>query len=142
MRRLIGFFLVVWLCVWIGAPVCAQTEEDIQGCAKCMHCGMDRQQFAHCRMLLLYDDGSSQGTCSIHCAAVDLAVNIDRTPRSIKVGDYNTKKLVDAESAFWVLGGSKQGVMTRRAKWALKRRKTLRNSSRKTVEKSPISMEP
>jgi nitrous oxide reductase accessory protein NosL len=35
-----------------------------------------------------------------------------------QVGDYNTKMLVDAEKAFWVIGGNKPGVMTKRAKWA------------------------
>jgi nitrous oxide reductase accessory protein NosL len=34
------------------------------------------------------------------------------------VGDFKTKKLIDAEKAFWVIGGSKPGVMTKRAKWA------------------------
>jgi len=39
------------------------------------------------------------------------------------VGDFGTKKLIDAEKALWVLGGSKPGVMTKRGKWALRRRK-------------------
>jgi len=50
--------------------------------------------------------------------AVELANNIDKTPKSIKVADFNTKKLIDAESASWVIGGDRQGVMTGRAKWA------------------------
>ena len=29
-----------------------------------------------------------------------------------------TQSLVDAETALWVLGGTKPGVMTRRGKWA------------------------
>ena len=37
---------------------------------------------------------------------------------SYGVGDFNTKKLIDAEKAYWVIGGDKPGVMTRRAKWA------------------------
>jgi nitrous oxide reductase accessory protein NosL len=32
--------------------------------------------------------------------------------------DYATKELINAEKACWVLGGSKTGVMTKRAKWA------------------------
>lgn len=38
------------------------------------------------------------------------------------VGDYNTKRLIDAEKAVWVIGGGKQGVMTKRAKWAFEKR--------------------
>jgi nitrous oxide reductase accessory protein NosL len=34
------------------------------------------------------------------------------------VADYATKKLIDARSAVWVVGGRKSGVMTARAKWA------------------------
>ena len=50
--------------------------------------------------------------------AVDLALNIDKTPKTIQVADYNTKNLIDAEKAVWVIGGEKPGVMTKRAKWA------------------------
>jgi copper chaperone NosL len=65
-----------------------------------------------------YEDGLSIGTCSLHCTAIELALNIDKTPRSIEVADFKTKKLIDAEKAFWVIGGNKPGVMTKRAKWA------------------------
>ena len=60
--------------------------------------------------------------CSLHCAAIDLAINIDKTPKIIYVGDFNTKKLIDAEQAFWVIGGNKPGVMTKRAKWAFEKK--------------------
>ena len=30
--------------------------------------------------------------------------------------------LIDAEKAFWVIGGSKPGVMTKRAKWAFEKK--------------------
>ncbi|GAB4295944.1 MAG: nitrous oxide reductase accessory protein NosL [Desulfuromonadia bacterium] len=91
---------------------------DIAEFASCKYCGMDREKFAHSRIMVEYDDGTKMGTCSIHCLAVDLANNLDKTPKSIMVGDYNTKKLIDAEKAYWVIGGDKQGVMTMRAKWA------------------------
>jgi len=41
---------------------------------------MDREKFAHSRVFVQYDDGSVLGTCSIHCAAVDQAVRIDKSP--------------------------------------------------------------
>jgi nitrous oxide reductase accessory protein NosL len=93
-------------------------ENDIQKAAACPFCGMDRQKFAHSRVFIQYDDGSILGTCSIHCAAADMAVNLDKSPAAIWVGDYNNRKLIDAEKAFWVMGGKKMGVMTKRAKWA------------------------
>jgi nitrous oxide reductase accessory protein NosL len=73
-------------------------------------------------MLIVYDDGTEVGACSLHCAAIDLAINIDKSPKTIYVGDFNTKKLIDAEQAFWVIGGNKPGVMTKRAKWAFEKK--------------------
>jgi copper chaperone NosL len=92
--------------------------DDIAADKSCAYCGMDRGMFNHSRMLIEYDDGTIVATCSIHCSAVDLALRIDKTPKSIRVADYNSKELIDAEKAFWTMGGGKQGVMTKRAKWA------------------------
>jgi nitrous oxide reductase accessory protein NosL len=96
-------------------------EEDIEAYPECLYCGMDRQKFAHNRMLIEYED-DSEGFCSLHCAAIDLAIKIDQTPKAIRVGDYNTKTLIDAEKAVWVIGGGKMGVMTKRAKWAFEKK--------------------
>lgn len=112
-----------WLSVCIIMSVFALLAgsafgDDIKKHASCKYCEMDREKFGHTRMLIEYDDGTTQGTCSIHCAAVDLSLNIDKTPKAIWVGDFNTKKLIDAESASWVIVDGKPGVMTQRAKWA------------------------
>jgi copper chaperone NosL len=124
MKKLLGIWLGISLLTGLasfpfilGAGV-AFAQEDIAKHAACPYCGMDRQKFAHSRVFVTYDDGSTLGTCSIHCAAIDLAINIDKTPKAIMVGDFNTKELIDAEKAVWVMGGSKMGVMTKRAKWA------------------------
>jgi copper chaperone NosL len=93
-------------------------QEDVKASPTCRHCGMDREKFASSRMVIQYDDSSSLGVCSIHCAAVDLATTLDKAPTALLVADMGTKQLVDAEKASWVLGGSRPGVMTRRGKWA------------------------
>jgi copper chaperone NosL len=115
-----GLLLAVgWLLfAAMGSVAFAQKAPDVQNWPSCKYCGMDRDQFGHSRVLLEYDDGSSLGACSIHCAAVDLAIHIDKAPKSVQVGDYQTRKLIDAEKATWVIGGNKPGVMTKRAKWA------------------------
>lgn len=95
----------------------AQAQNDIQKSPSCIHCGMDRATFAHSRMVVAYD-GTTLGTCSIHCLAIDLIMNMGKTPNSIKVGDFNSKELIDAEKAFWVIGGKKPGVMSKQGKWA------------------------
>ena len=122
MRKALWVLVIVALFT-VSAPVAsAQGIDDIKKHPVCKFCNMDRQQYAHSRFLTEYDDGTSFGACSIHCAAVDVALNIDKTPRSYQVGDYNTKQLINAESATWVIGGSKPGVMTKRAKWAFEKK--------------------
>ena len=97
-----------------AAPAAKATEGD----ASCKHCGMDREKFAHSRMLIEYDDGTTAAVCSLRCAAVELISSIDRIPQAIRVGDFATRRLIDAEQAVWVIGGAKPGVMTRNPKWA------------------------
>ena len=122
MKRGGSLVLAGVLVLFIGMLVLAQAQEDTQKHPSCKYCGMNRQQFAHSRIFIEYDDASTVGTCSIHCAAVDLAINIDKTPKALQVGDYNSKVLIDAERASWVIGGSKMGVMTKRAKWAFEKK--------------------
>jgi nitrous oxide reductase accessory protein NosL len=100
-----------------AAAICADTA-DLAKHPSCKYCGMAREKWNFSRVYLDYDDGSTEGTCSIHCAAVDLALNIDKSPKTIWVADYATKQLIDGEKAVWVVGGTKPGVMTKRAKWA------------------------
>jgi len=112
------FRFVICLIAFLLIPLAASAQSDVQNQPACKYCGMDRNVYSHSRMLITYEDGSSTGACSLHCLATELALNIDKTPRSIEVGDYQTKKLIDAEKATWVIGGNKPGVMTKRAKWA------------------------
>ena len=116
MKRIVGFIFIMVLGFTLTGLVWAQ--DDIQKHPSCKYCGMDRAKFAHSRVFIENDDGTTEGTCSLHCAAVDLALNIDKTPKAIRVGDLTNKNLVDVEKAFWVIGGNKMGVMTKRAKWA------------------------
>ncbi len=109
--------IITTFCLLSGSFLWA-AENDVKKVPSCIHCGMNRETFAHSRMLIEYNDGSKAGFCSVHCAAVDLALNLDKAPLMISVADYGKKELIDAEKAFWIIGGSKQGVMTKNAKWA------------------------
>jgi len=90
----------------------------------CTYCGMKKAMFGHSWMNIERMDGSVVGVCSVHCAAVDMALNVDKPAKKITVGDYNSKKQIDAEKAYWVLGGDQMGVMTSRAKWAFVSKET------------------
>ena len=114
-RFFVLFVIAAWSLSMIGM---ASAQDDTKKYPSCQYCGMDREKFAYSRMLIEYTDGTAVGTCSIRCAAVDLALNRGKTLKAIMVGDYNSKALIDARKAIWVIGGKKTGVMTERAKWA------------------------
>jgi len=118
MKKISVCFAMMVLGLLMAVPGVWGMDNDVKEMPACIHCGMNREMFAHSRMLIEYNDGSKVGLCSLHCAAVDMALNLDKTPSAIRVGDYKKKELIDAEKAFWVIGGSKPGVMTKNAKWA------------------------
>lgn len=101
----------------------SEPKDDLADFPSCPLCGMDRKKFDYSRMYIIYEDGSTFGTCSLHGAVIELALKIDVVPKSIMVADYNTKNLINAEQAYWVIGGDRMGVMTKRAKWAFKEKK-------------------
>jgi copper chaperone NosL len=97
-------------------------QDDLQKYPSCPYCGMDRRKFHHSRMLVHYSDDVPDATCSLHCAAISLSINIDRGPKAIYVADNaapgEIKPLIDAEKAVFLVGSSLKGVMTRRSKVA------------------------
>jgi nitrous oxide reductase accessory protein NosL len=121
MRALLIFIALI--STFGSIPARAEEVQDLKNYPRCEYCGMNRKFHAHGRMLVTYDDGTSFGACSIHCAAVNLAAQTDKIPASIQTADFYSKKLIEAEAAWWVIGGSKAGIMTKRAKWAFAKKK-------------------
>ena len=117
MKKIIAFSALFFL-LFAAGPVLAADLQDAHEHASCDYCGMNRVMFAHSRMLIEYQESPPAALCSLHCAAIELALSIDKTPTAIKVGDFNSQQLIDAETAFWVIGGTKPGVMSTRGKWA------------------------
>jgi nitrous oxide reductase accessory protein NosL len=111
----IWMFIVVCL---LFISVVAGATDTMEKPKSCDICGMDRTVFAKSRMLLEFADGSTAGICSIHCAVEEMKRNKEKQIVSLKVADYMTTGLIDAKTAIWVIGGTKQGVMTSLAKWA------------------------
>lgn len=115
LRSIVIFTLLPAVCFVFAFPAGAEEK------ASCPYCGMDKAKFMHSWLEIEYDDGTKGGFCSLHCAAIDMALHIDKTPKTVMVGSYKTKEMIDAEKAFWVMGGEKMGVMTTRAKWAFEK---------------------
>jgi len=114
MKRFIMFLLMCMLTN-VTSIIAAEKVENPKDCKQC---GMDRVAFAHGRMMILYADGTTAGTCSLNCASVEMKINKGKKVNALKVADYTTKKLIDARTAIWVIGGSKDGIMTEMPKWA------------------------
>jgi copper chaperone NosL len=93
-------------------------QDDITEHRSCIHCGMDRKAYGFSRMLVQYGDGAFVGVCSLRCAVVELDANPKRKVKAIFAADRTERTLIDAETAVWVMGGVKRGVMTSRPKWA------------------------
>ncbi len=125
-----GFSKMVPPWVWqkkhgVMSPVIRDaepTKNEFEKYPRCPYCGMDRKMWSHTRHLVQYDDGTAEGTCSIRCLAVALAINLDRGPAKIWVGDAGAdgkvKPLVEAEKAVYAIEEGKMGTMTRRRKYA------------------------
>ena len=110
------FFVV--LVIGLISVLPAQAVTQVEAPADCQLCGMNRTTFAHSRTLISYENGTTAGFCSIHCAAAHLKERGDGQLSALQVADYRTKELIAAKSAIWVVGGTVPGVMTSQAKWA------------------------
>ena len=104
----------------LSAAVLAQ--EDMKAYSSCSLCGM-KLDHSRNRMLIEYDDGTKLDTCSMHCTAAEFAAHREKTLKRLQVSDYNSNRLIDAKKAYWVVGGNKSGLMTKRVKWAFKKRR-------------------
>lgn len=97
-------------------------DKEFDKYLKCPYCGMDRKQYHYSRHLIHYSDDLVDGTCSIHCAAISLSLNLDRVPKAIYAPDNGSgaeiKPLTNAETAFYVIGGDHKPVMSKMPKTA------------------------
>ena len=114
---MIKIWIYIFLCL-LCFTATAWAADSVENHKLCDNCGMDLTVFANSRMLLQFDDGTSAAVCSIHCAVEEIIHNCCKQVVSLMVADYTTAKLINAKSAFWVIGGNVDGVMTDQAKWA------------------------
>ena len=97
-------------------------QDELGKYPKCPYCGMDRTKWHHSRHLVQYDDNLVDGTCSIHCLAISLSLNIDRGPKAIYAADFGSdekiKPLVEVDKASYLIGSKLKGTMSRNSKMA------------------------
>jgi copper chaperone NosL len=95
---------------------------DIEKYPKCPYCGMDRKMWNHSRHLIHYGDDMVDPTCSLHCAAISLSLNLDRTPKAIYAADFGAdtkiKPLINVDQATYLVDSKLKGTMTATSKMA------------------------
>jgi len=117
-RRVRGLRWLALAAAVVATGGVSASQDDLPLHRECRYCGMDRQAYGFSRLLVRYQDGGEAGTCSLRCTLVELDANPARPVKAVLTADRDTRELVDAASATWVIGGGKRGVMTARAKWA------------------------
>ena len=104
------------------APDPTPLEDELNKYPKCPYCGMNRSKFHHSRHLVQYDDNLTDGTCSIHCLAISLSLNIDRGPKAIYAPDFGStakiKPLINVDEMTYLIGSRLKGTMTKTSKMA------------------------
>ncbi len=97
-------------------------KDEFKKYPRCPYCGMVRKMWSHTRHLIHYDNDLVDGTCSLHCAALSLGLNVDLVPKAIYVGDAGAKEkikpLISVDKATYLVGGKQAGTMTAISKWA------------------------
>jgi copper chaperone NosL len=146
-------FILSLIVLLLIVPATILKADAVEPPQKCQLCNMDRTMFGYSRMVVEYSDGTTAGVCSLHCAVADQLNNKSKQVKSMKVADYNTKELIDAKTATWVVGGKIKGVMTAQAKWAFAKEQDAKDfikknggdissfdNARKITEKECIKM--
>lgn len=118
-----SLYLLALVLGLLSAATAFAAAPAVEKPAGCQVCGMDRTMFSSSRTVITYSDKSVVGTCSINCAWNDVASKKSLKVVSLQVADHDTRKLIAAKKAFWVIGGKEPAVMSSTAKWAFADRK-------------------
>ena len=104
------------------APDDNPLQDELSKYPKCPYCGMSRTKWNHSRHLVHYDDGLVDGTCSIHCLAISLSLNLDRGPKAIYAADFGSdakiKPLIEVDDATYLIGSKLRGTMSMQSRMA------------------------
>ena len=101
----VSFMLVVFQLTMMSAWVSAHEQHESQERPSCRVCGMYIDQYQKSAAELVFKDGKKEYTCGVACMLreVEDAGGISAF-KSVKVHDWVSGKLVDAETATSVIG--------------------------------------
>ena len=96
---------------------------------QCPNCGMVRAMWARTWVVFENSEGKSEA-CSLHCLA-DVALKSGEAPRNVQVAIYDRPQAMHpAQAAFFVVGSSARGTMTKQSKIAFAAQKAAVSFSR------------
>jgi nitrous oxide reductase accessory protein NosL len=101
-----------------------------QGRDSCIICGMHLQAFYKTNHAADTKTGTKKQYCSIHCVVHDNEIN-KTDLLNLKVVDTNSLKFIRADKAFYVVGSSKPGTMSRTSKYAFAKKSEAEAFSKK-----------
>ena len=114
---LLGSFSILNAAMFQSVPaakaILVQQGEMKSSCAMC---GMNLVMFYKTSYIATLN-GKKKQYCSLHCLVDDMK-NHHNSLQDIKVVDTNSLKLIDAKKAYYVVGSSKKGTMSRVSKYA------------------------
>jgi len=83
----------------------------------CVICGMNLVEFYKTSYTAESKNRTKRQYCSLHCVVEDNEIN-KTDLLNVKVVDTDTLRHISAQNAFYVVGSSKAGTMTRTSKYA------------------------
>lgn len=110
-----------------GKATLVQKGKDRESC---VICGMNLPTFYKTSHAAETKTGTKRQYCSLHCVVHDNEIN-KTDLLNLKVVDTNSLKLISVYKAFYVVGSSKPGTMSRTSKYAFAKRSEAEAFSKK-----------
>jgi len=132
MKKIVWFLWLAIVVALVSSDVFAKQEGDKftkkasgeaqlvqQGKEKmwCPVCGMNLKMFYKTSHAAQHQDGKNRQYCSMRCLLVDMEDH-DIDLKTVKVVDVSSEKLIDAVTAYYVIGSKIPGTMTKTSKLA------------------------
>jgi nitrous oxide reductase accessory protein NosL len=105
MRKTAYLIITVLLVTGIYTGARAAEREE------CVICGMYLDLYEKTSLVILFNDDTTKSTCSLACASRVINQNRGRI-KGVRVADFLTGKLFDADKAYYLEGSDIPGVMT------------------------------
>ena len=99
------------------SPTKATLTQKGEGRESCVICGMNLPKYYKTNHAAETKAGKKRQYCSIHCVVEDNEIKKTNL-ENLKVVDTNSLKLISVYNAFYVVGSSKAGTMSRTSKYA------------------------